>query len=165
MMKTYDERLFPIARMDTYVQYISDSTCNSVREMVGGGGSAGDCARAFSTGYEKRRCEPAGHYPSVSSSAPAKKGLAAVDRYGPIVGYDKRWAFEPRCCRRLRTPLAYARGEGRRWVEGDGFLAGDGGEVRGIEPNRNIRHRASNGNHDDKQFSGRERVPLTHRSN
>ena len=42
------------------------------------------------------------------------------------------------------------RGEGRRPVEGDGYLGGDGGEVRGIEPDRNIQHRASNGNYDDE---------------
>ena len=160
MMKTYDERLFPIAKMNTYAHYISDSTCNSVRERAGGGGKRGKyCARAFHGVRRAAVRSPPGHYPSVSSSAPAKKGLAAVDRYGPIVGYDKRWAFEPRCCRRLRTPLAYTRGEGRRWVEGDGFLAGDGGEVRGIEPNRNIQHRASNiKSRQTRQFSGWERV-------
>ena len=43
--------------------------------------------------------------------------------------------------------------------EGDGFLGGDGGEVRGIEPNRNIQHRASNiKSRQTRQFSGWERV-------
>ena len=164
-MKMYDERLFQIARMDTYAHYISDSTCNSVCERAGGGGSVGDIAQGHSTGYEERRC---GAHPDIILQChhrrPRKRGGRRWTSMDP-----SRDVTSDGIRAEMLSAFTHAigvRARGRAVAgEGDGFLGGDGGEVRGIEPDRNIRHRASNGNHDDKQFSGRERVPLTHRSN
>ena len=129
MMKTYDERLFPIARMDTYAHYISDSTCNSVRERAGGGGSVGEIVQGHSTGYEERRCETCWTLPFCVIIGAGEKGAGGG---GPLWTYcgirqamgiraEMLSAFTRAIVGRARGRAAASRG---RWIFGGGRRRG-----------------------------------------